>query len=91
MLLLHSPAVCPTLCVVKRPFINVEERVDLQVGRRTRTPDPMAIASSRKSDAIAWRKAFGGIRVRRGVYRFHTHEEADAWLWRTIARPAPRT
>jgi hypothetical protein len=25
--------------------------------------------------------------VRRGVYRFRSHEEADEWLWRTIARP----
>ena len=73
--------------VVKPPFINVEEKIDRFVGRRTRTPDPLSVETSRKADAIAWRKAFGGLRVRPGVYRFKTHEEADKWLWTMIARP----
>jgi hypothetical protein len=77
--------------VAEQPFINIEERVDRFVGRRTKTPDPLFIASSRKADAIAWRRVFEGLRVARGVYRFRTHEEADAWLWRTIARPTPTT
>lgn len=69
------------------PFVNVEERIDRLVGRRTRTTDALSTASSRKADAIAWRRALGGIRVPRGVYRFRTHQEADDWLWRMIARP----
>ena len=73
--------------VVAQPFINLEEHIDRFVGRRTRTPDALSVASSRKADAIAWRRAFGGIRVSRGIYRFHTHAEADEWLWRMIARP----
>jgi len=77
---------CP---VVKPPFINLEEQIDKVVGRRTKTPDPLSLRSSRKADAIAWRKSFGGFRVPRGVHRFHTHEEADDWLWRMIARPRP--
>jgi hypothetical protein len=72
---------------VSRPPINVEERVDRVVGRRTKAPDPLSLASSRRSDAIAWTRALGGLRVRPGVYRFGTHEEADAWLWRMMARP----
>lgn len=76
---------------MKRPPINVEERIDRVVGRRTRTPDALSLGSGRKADAIAWRRALGGIRVTRGVYRFHTHEEADDWLWRMIARPTTRT
>jgi len=72
---------------VAQPFINVEERIDRIVGRRTKAPDPLSIASSGKADAIAWRKAFGGLRVPRGVYRFRSHEEADEWLWRIMARP----
>lgn len=69
------------------PFVNVEERIDRVVGRRTNAPDPLSVASSRKADAIAWCRAFGGLRVSRGVYRFRSHEEADEWLWRTMARP----
>ena len=72
---------------VKQPFINVEEKIDRFVGKRTRTPDALSLAGSTKADAIAWQKALGGSGIPRGVYRFKTHEEADEWLWRMIARP----
>ena len=77
--------------IVKQPFINVEERIERCVGRRTKTPNALSISSSRRADAVAWRKAFGGLRVPRGVHRFHTHEEADEWLWRMMARPTPKS
>lgn len=76
-----------TLGSVKQPFINVEEKIDRFVGRRTKTPEGLSTATSNKANSIAWRKAFGGVRVPRGVYRFKTHEEADQWLWRMITRP----
>ena len=72
---------------MKQPFINVEEKIDRFVGCRTKTPDALSTATSKKANSIAWRKAFGGVRVPRGVYRFKTHEEADQWLWRMITRP----
>jgi hypothetical protein len=81
-----TPYAC---CAVKQPFINVEEKIDKLVGRRTKAPDALSVATSRKADAVAWRKSFGGVRVPRGVHRFQTHEEADDWLWRMIARPRP--
>jgi hypothetical protein len=74
---------------MKHPLINVDERIDRVVGRRTKAPDALSVKTSKKADAIAWRKAFGGLRVPRGVYRFSTHEEADEWLWRMISRPNP--
>ena len=78
-----------TWLVVKQPFINVEEDIGKVVGHRTKAPDALSVETSRKADAIAWRKAFGGVRVPRGVHRFRTHAEADEWLWRMIARPRP--
>jgi hypothetical protein len=75
------------LDVMKRPSINVEEKIDRVVGVRTKTPDALSIVNSQKSAAAKWRKAFGGVRIPRGVHRFKTHEEADRWLWRMIARP----
>jgi hypothetical protein len=72
---------------LKQPFINAEEKIDRVAGRRTGTPDGLSLSGSTKADSIAWREAFGGIRVPRGVYRFKTHEEADQWLWRMITRP----
>jgi hypothetical protein len=71
---------------VKRPVANLQDPVERIVGRRT-PQHPLAVDSHRRDDAIAWRNAFGGIRVARGVYRFRTHEEADEWLWKAIARP----
>ncbi len=46
----------------------------------------------------SWRKAFPTPFVPKGVYRFHTHEEADAWMEKMLARcreytrpkPAPK-
>lgn len=74
-------------CSVKPPFVNVEEKIDRFVGRRTRVADALSTQFSNKAESIAWRKAFGGVRVPRGVHRFKTHAEADEWLWRMIARP----
>jgi hypothetical protein len=73
--------------VVKPPLINVEEKIDRFVGRRTKTPDALSTATSSKADAAAWQKALGGARIPRGVFRFKTHEEADEWLWQMITRP----
>jgi hypothetical protein len=74
--------------VVAKSLINVEEQFDRIVGKRTGTPDGLSTTTSHKAESIAWRKAFGGVRVPRGVYRFKTHDEADQWLWRMIARPS---
>ncbi len=56
------------------------------VGKRTNAPDGLSVQHSRIEDSIAWRKAFGGVGIPKGVYRFKTHEEADAWLWKMITR-----
>lgn len=72
---------------MKQSPVNVEENIDRVVGRRTKAPDALSTKTSSTADSIAWRKALGGVRVPRGVYRFKTHEEADEWLWRMITRP----
>jgi len=72
---------------LKQPFINAEEKIDRIVGRRTKTPDGLSLSGGTKADSIAWREAFGGLRVPRGVYRFKTHEEADQWLTQMMTRP----
>jgi hypothetical protein len=71
---------------MKPPLINVEETIDKTVGRRRRAPEPLLVETSNKAEAIAWRQAFGGIRVPRGIHRFRTHAEADEWLWKMITR-----
>jgi hypothetical protein len=49
----------------------------------------LSVETSTKADAMAWRESLGGVHVPPGVHRFHTHEEAEEWLWQMIARPRP--
>jgi hypothetical protein len=72
--------------VAEKPGINVDEPIGRVVGRRTAVPDALSTVTSRAADAVAWRRAFGGLRVPRGVHRFSTHEEADRWLWQILTR-----
>jgi hypothetical protein len=72
--------------VVKPPLINLEEKIDRFVGKRTKAPNALSTATSNIADAVAWQKALGGLRIPRGVYRFKTHEEADAWMVKMLAR-----
>jgi len=74
---------------MKRPLIDVEEKIDRVVGRHTEAPETLSVMTSKKAEAIAWQKDFGGLRAPRGVYRFRTHEEADEASWRMISRANP--
>jgi hypothetical protein len=56
------------------------------VGHR-RPAHPLRAEGDTKANARAWQAALNTPFVPRGVYRFHSHEEADAWLWQMIARP----
>jgi hypothetical protein len=71
----------PTFAIMQaRPVVNVEEFIAKTVGRRVPPRDPLRISDSNKANAIAWKKAFPYRGAPRGVYRFNTHEEADAWM-----------
>jgi hypothetical protein len=63
---------------LKQPVTNEEEK--------PKTPDAFSTAADTTADSIARRQASGGIGIPRGVYRFKTHEEADAWEEKMIAR-----
>jgi hypothetical protein len=77
---------------VKQPFINVEEKIDKVVGRRTRTPDAFAYGMQLQSLAVDLHRSFKHRWAPKGVYRFKTHEEADEWMIRMLARSQiPRT
>ncbi len=71
---------------MKQPFINVEERIDKIVGRRTQTPDPFKSGMSLQSLAVELHRSLGHRWAPKGVYRFKTHEEADEWMNRMLAR-----
>ena len=69
------------------PEINFDEPVGKTVGRRTKAPSGLSVATNQQQHAQAWREALGGVFIPKGVYRFHSHEEADEWLWKMITRP----
>ena len=58
------------------------------MGRRHVPADGLVLNDAQRSaDARAWKNAFGTLPIRKGVYRFRTHEEADEWLWQMLTRP----
>lgn len=67
------------------PIVNVEEKIDRFVGRRAGMADALDPKYSTKAGAAAWRRAFGGVRIPRGVHRFDSHEEADVWMTKMLA------
>jgi len=71
---------------VKQPFVNVEEKIDRIVGRRTRTPDAFKSGMQLQVLALQLHRSLGHRWARKGVYRFKTHEQADEWMNRMLAR-----
>jgi hypothetical protein len=68
-----------------QPIVNLEEHPGKVVGRRRDARDPLDVAGAQcAADARAWKQALGTLPIKKGVYRFRTHEEADAWLWKML-------
>jgi hypothetical protein len=74
------------LSAVNQCFINVEEKIDKIVGRRTRIPDSFKSGMQLQSLAVELHRSLGHRWAAKGVYRFRTHEEADEWMNRMLAR-----
>jgi hypothetical protein len=74
------------LIAVKQPFVNVEEKIDRFVGRRTGTPDSWKAGMQLQETAVQLHKSFKHRWMPKGVYRFKTHEEADEWMIKMLAR-----
>jgi hypothetical protein len=72
-----------------KPAINYEEKIGKTVGRRTAPADPFAFGMALQKTSVELSKAFGSCGVPRGVFRFHSHEEADAWLMKQLIRKGP--
>ena len=74
------------LAAVKQPFINVEEKIDRFVGRRTQTADSLRAGAQLQETAVQLHKTLKHRWWPKGVYRFKTHEEADAWMTKMLAQ-----
>lgn len=71
---------------MKPPIFNVEEKIDRFVGRRTKVPDSLKTGMQLQSLGAELHKTFKHRWCPKGVYRFKTHEEADAWMTKMLAR-----
>ena len=80
-----QPLAYPCL-VVEQAFINFEEDIGKTVGRRTKAPDAFASGMKLQSLAAQLHTSLKQRWAPRGVYRFKTHEEADEWMNRMLAR-----
>ena len=74
------------VCIVKRPSVNVEEKIDKIVGRRTGPKGSFASGMQLQKLATEMHRAFRHRWAPKGVYRFKTHEEADEWMNRMLAQ-----
>lgn len=72
--------------VLNKPLINVEEKIDRIVGRRTKMPDSLKTGMQLQSLGVELHKTFEHRWCPKGVYRFKTHEEADQWMIKMLAR-----
>jgi hypothetical protein len=73
-----------------KPAINYEEKIGKTVGRRTAPRDMFAYGMALQKSGVALAKALGVRGLPRGVFRFRSHEEADAWLMEHQIRNRPR-
>jgi len=69
-----------------KPFINLEENIGKVVGHRRPPKDAFAAGMGLQKLTVRLGEEFGQRLVPKGVYRFRSHEEADAWMWKMLAR-----
>ena len=69
-----------------QPAINFEENVGKTVGRRTAPRDTFAYGMALQKTGVELSKTFRLRGVPKGVFRFRSHEEADAWLMKHLTR-----
>ena len=77
---------------MKQLFVNVEERIDRLVGRRALAPDSLRAGMRLQETSAQLHHSFQHRWMPKGVYRFKTHEEADEWMIKMLARSGlPKT
>ena len=68
------------------PFVNLEERIGKTAGKRRMPSDSLAYGMQLQEAGVELARSLGWPRIPRGVYKFHTHEEADEWLMMHLTR-----
>jgi hypothetical protein len=72
-------------------MINVEEKIERVVGKRKPSYGNFAERVKLQETGLALHRAFNHRWRVHGVFKFKTHEEADEWMLKLMARSARRT
>jgi hypothetical protein len=72
-----------------KTVINLEEKIGKTVGRREAPSDSFAYGMALQKTGAQLAKTFGLRGVPKGAFKFHSHEEADAWLMKHLTRKNP--
>lgn len=72
---------------MNKTVINIEETIGKTVGRRQPPADALAAGFALQATTNELLRSFGHSLAPKGVYRFRTFEEADAW---TLKMTSPR-
>ncbi len=71
--------------------LNIQDPVGKTVGQR-KLRDAWKFAMDGQKNANQLRRRFGHSGLcPKGVFRFHSHEEADAWMTKMLAKSARRS
>ena len=71
-----------------KPVINLEEKIGKTVGRRV-LKDSFRYGMGLQKTGAQLARTFGHAPMPKGAFKFHSHEEADAWLMKYRTRKNP--
>jgi len=71
---------------VKQPCVNAEENIVRFVGRRATALDSLSAGMQLQETGAQLHVSFKHRWMPKGIYRFKTHEEADEWMIKMLAR-----
>jgi hypothetical protein len=91
MRLAFSEAAAYRDTALKQPFVNLEERIGRSVGLRAAAPDSWRAGMQLQETGVRLHQSLKHRWMPKGVYRFKTHEEAEEWMIKMLARSSPRT
>ena len=74
-----------TLCRM-HPVVNIDEKIGKTVGRR-KIKDSLVYGLGLQKSLARIREEAGFPRFPKGVFKFHSFEEADAWMIRYMTKP----
>jgi hypothetical protein len=74
------------LIAAMKPAINLEEQIGKVVGRRLSPRDAFEYGMRLQKAGGELMRTFGKARIPKGVFRFHSHEEADAWMMKYLTQ-----